>query len=66
MREREIFDAALAIANPDERSAFLAEVCAGDPPAAVAFTPDSRRLMSASGDTTVKVWDLTFLDRKLE
>src|SRR5262249_19068698 len=30
MREREIFDAALAIANPAERSAYLAEVCSGD------------------------------------
>jgi serine/threonine protein kinase len=30
MREREIFDAALAIANPAERSAYLAEVCASD------------------------------------
>jgi serine/threonine-protein kinase len=30
MREREIFDAALAIANPTERSAYLAEVCAGN------------------------------------
>jgi len=125
MREREIFDAALAIANPDERSAYLAQVCAGDPRirehieglldmhqqlgsflespapspvatvdealterpgtvigpyklleqivrghmapvAAVAFTPDGRRLISASGDTTVKVSDLTWLDRKLK
>jgi serine/threonine protein kinase len=30
MREREIFDAALAIANPAERSAYLAEVCSGN------------------------------------
>jgi WD40 repeat protein/serine/threonine protein kinase len=30
MREREIFDAALAIADLAERSAYLAEVCAGD------------------------------------
>ena len=31
MREREIFDAALAIANPAERSAYLGEVCSGNP-----------------------------------
>jgi serine/threonine protein kinase/Flp pilus assembly protein TadD len=31
MRERDIFDAALAIADPAERSAYLAKVCAGDP-----------------------------------
>ena len=30
MREREIFDAALALANPAERSAYLADVCAGN------------------------------------
>jgi len=30
MREREIFDAALAISKPAERSAYLAEVCAGN------------------------------------
>jgi WD40 repeat protein/serine/threonine protein kinase len=30
MREREIFDAALAIANPAERSAYLDEVCSGN------------------------------------
>src|SRR5437667_11434787 len=30
MREREIFDAALAIADPAERSAYLAAVCASD------------------------------------
>jgi serine/threonine protein kinase len=31
MRERDIFDAALAITNPAERSAYLAKVCAGNP-----------------------------------
>jgi serine/threonine protein kinase len=30
MREREIFDAALALANPAQRSAYLAEVCSGN------------------------------------
>src|SRR5262245_8389158 len=30
MKEREIFDAALAIADPGERDAFLGEVCGGD------------------------------------
>jgi serine/threonine protein kinase len=30
MRERDIFDAALAIARPEERDAFLADACAGD------------------------------------
>src|SRR5262245_7608378 len=30
MRERDIFDAALALADPAERSAYLAEACAGD------------------------------------
>jgi serine/threonine protein kinase/tetratricopeptide (TPR) repeat protein len=31
MKEREIFDAALAIADPDERDAFLNQACNGDP-----------------------------------
>jgi WD40 repeat protein/serine/threonine protein kinase/tetratricopeptide (TPR) repeat protein len=31
MKEREIFDAALAIADPDERDAFLNRACNGDP-----------------------------------
>ncbi len=31
MKEREIFDAALAIADPDERDAFLSRACNGDP-----------------------------------
>jgi hypothetical protein len=30
MRERDIFDAALAIADPAERAAYLAEACAGE------------------------------------
>jgi len=30
MNERDIFDAALAIADPDERDAFLSEACDGD------------------------------------
>src|SRR5262245_20902303 len=30
MKEREIFDAALAITDPDERDAFLAAACGGD------------------------------------
>src|SRR5262245_53324029 len=30
MREREIFDAALALTDPAQRSAYLAEVCASD------------------------------------
>jgi serine/threonine protein kinase/Tfp pilus assembly protein PilF len=30
MHEREIFDAALAIADPARRTAYLAEICAGD------------------------------------
>ena len=30
MKEREIFDAALAIADPGERDAFLSEACGGD------------------------------------
>jgi serine/threonine-protein kinase len=31
MKEREIFDAALAITDPDERDAFLSRACNGDP-----------------------------------
>jgi hypothetical protein len=31
MKEREIFDAALAIADPNERDAFLNQACNGDP-----------------------------------
>jgi serine/threonine-protein kinase len=31
MKEREIFDAALAIADADERDAFLSQACDGDP-----------------------------------
>jgi WD40 repeat protein/serine/threonine protein kinase len=31
MRERDIFDAALAITNPAERSVYLTEVCCGNP-----------------------------------
>ena len=32
----------------------------------VAFSPDSRQLVSGSRDHTLKVWDLTRLDKKLK
>ena len=49
--------------NESEAAETLTLKGHSEPVSSVSFSPDGKRIVSGSGDNTVKIWDISPLDR---